>query len=252
MSTIQVMTTAPVATITMSRPPLNVLDIAMMEALNHELLILRERNDLSVLVIQGEGKCFSAGADINDHTSEKIEPMLKAFHAIFRTLAEWDVLTIASVHGHCLGGGAELAVMCDFVITADNARVGCPEIIVGCFPPIAAVLFPELVGPRKAIDLITSGRIISGQEAAEIGLFTRSVPAAELADATREQTNILTAQSPVVLRLTRKAIGVGRAEFLPAMEKAERIYLEKLTQTQDMIEGVDAFMEKRKPVWTGK
>jgi cyclohexa-1,5-dienecarbonyl-CoA hydratase len=242
---------APVATLTLAKAPLNVLDIGMMDEINNALEQIRDRDDISILVLKGDGKCFSAGADINDHTPDRIEQMLGTFHRIFKTIATWDIVTVASVHGHCLGGGAELAVAADFVIAADTARIGCPEIEVGCFPPVAAALFPELVGPREAYTLITTGKILSGTQAANIGLITRAVPEDEIEAQTRAMVETLAGKSPSVLRLTRRAIERGRFDFVKALDENEAIYLDELAKTQDMMEGLTAFTEKRTPQWTG-
>ena len=166
----------PVARICLHNPPLNVIDIAMMEELAAALGEIEARNDLSIILLSGDGKAFSVGVDVADHTPDKVAVMLTKFHAVIRALISTKKVTIASVHGHCLGGGAELAMVCDMVYTADNAAWGFPEIKLGCYPPVAATALAALVGQKHAAELMLTGRTISGQEAANIGLANRALP----------------------------------------------------------------------------
>jgi cyclohexa-1,5-dienecarbonyl-CoA hydratase len=238
--------------ITLDRPPLNILDIAMMESLDAALDRALPKSD--VIIFQGAGeKAFCAGADVADHTPKRVEKMLSAFHGVFRRLAVADCLTIAAVHGYCLGGGMELATFCDFVLATESAQFGQPEIKLGCFPPVAMVTLPRLIGTQAAAHLILMGRQISATEAHRLGLVTRVVPDHELAAAVATLLEELRALSPSVLHLTRKTLGrIHEADFLKQLEEAEQIYLSELMQTHDAQEGIRAFLEKRKPVWKGK
>ena len=156
-------------------PPLNVIDIPMMEELAQSLAEIEARSDVSVIVLSGEGKAFSAGVDVAAHTPDKVEEMLTKFHAVIRALVATKKVTIAAVHGHCLGGGAELAMVCDLVYTTASAQWGFPEIKLGCYPPVACTALAALVGQKRAAELILTGRTISGKEAAEIGLANSCV-----------------------------------------------------------------------------
>ena len=173
----------PVARIALRHPPLNVIDIPMMEELAQTLAEIESRPDVSVVVLSGEGKAFSAGVDVAAHTPDKVEEMLAKFHAVIRALVATRKVTIAAVHGHCLGGGAELAMVCDMVYTTESAQWGFPEIKLGCYPPVACTALAALVGQKRAAELILTGRTISGKEAAEIGLANRAVPDEKLAAA---------------------------------------------------------------------
>ncbi|MGB4783924.1 MAG: enoyl-CoA hydratase/isomerase family protein [Candidatus Acidiferrum sp.] len=237
------------AWVTLNRTPLNILDIRMMEALDAALQRALPESDF--LIFQGAGpKAFSAGAEIADHTPERVGKMLSAFHAIFRRLSEADCVKIAAVHGHCLGGGMELAAFCDFVIATESAQFGQPEIKLGCFPPVAMVTLPHLIGMRAAADLILTGRQIAAAEAQRIGLVTRVVPDSELRAAVGKLLEELRALSPSVLQLTRKTLwNLHCAEFAKQLEEVERVYLSVLMKTHDAQEGIRAFLEKRKPVW---
>jgi cyclohexa-1,5-dienecarbonyl-CoA hydratase len=179
--------------------------------------------------------------------------MLACFHAVFRKLWRSDWITLAAVHGHCLGGAMELATFCDFVVAADTARFGQPEIKLGCFPPVAAIVLPALLGPRRALDLILTGRTLAAAEAHALGLVTRVVSAAELETATNDLIKTLTSYSPLVLPLARRAVlrGAG-VDFEGRLEEMEKFYLEQLMKTEDASEGIRAFIERRQPAWVGR
>lgn len=240
------------AWITLNRPPLNVLDIGMMKSLDTALEHALPKSDF--VIFQGAGaKAFCAGADVVDHTPGRVEKMLRTFHAVFRRLASADCLTIAAVHGYCLGGGMELATCCDFVLAAESAQFGQPEIKLGCFPPVAMVMLPRLIGIQAATHLILTGHQISATEAHRLGLVMRVVPDRELPAAVEALLGELRTLSPSVLYLTRKTLArLHSVDFLKQLEEAERVYLSELMQTQDAQEGVRAFLEKRKPAWKGE
>ena len=242
----------PVARIALHNPPLNVIDIPMMEALAQTLNQIEARADISVIVFSGEGKAFSAGVDVGAHTPDKVEEMLTKFHAVIRGLVATKKVTITAVHGPCLGGGAEIAMVCDIVYTADSAHWGFPEIRLGCYPPVACTALPALVGQKNAAELILTGRSISGKVAAEIGLANRAVREAELPAAVDECIGELSKLSPVALALAKKAsFAWDSMHFDKGLALSEKVYLEELMKTTDAHEGIRAFMEKREPKWTG-
>jgi cyclohexa-1,5-dienecarbonyl-CoA hydratase len=243
----------PVARIFLQHPPLNVIDIPMMEGLAQCLGEIEARPDVSVIVISGEGKAFSAGVDVAAHTPDKVEEMLMKFHAVIRALVATKKVTIAAVHGHCLGGGAELAMVCDIVYTTESAQWGFPEIKLGCYPPVACTALAALVGQKRAAELILTGRTIDGKEAAEIGLANRAVSENGLAAAVDECVGHLRKLSLAALALTKKAsYAWDSMHFDKGLARAERIYFDELMKTSDAHEGILAFMEKREPKWAGK
>ncbi len=250
--TIQLRVEHRTAWVTLDRPPLNILDIAMMEDLDAALDGILPKCDY--LVFQGAGpKAFCAGADVADHTPKRVEKMLSAFHAVFRRLAQADCLKIAAVHGYCLGGGMELATFCDFVLATESAQFGQPEIKLGCYPPVSLVTLPPLIGMRAAAHLILTGHQISATEAHRLGLVTRVVPEYELSGAVDGLLADLRVLSPSVLHLTRRTLWhLHSADFVKQLEEAEHVYLSELMQTKDAQEGIRAFIEKRPPVWKGK
>src|SRR6202158_1365481 len=195
----------PVARIVLHNPPLNVIDLAMMEELAQALGEIEARTDVSVLILSGHGKAFSAGVDVAAHTPDKVGAMLEKFHAVIRALVANKKVTIASVDGHCLGGGAELAMVCDMVFTDNSAHWGFPEIKLGCYPPVACTALAALVGQKRAAELILTGRVITGREAAEIGLANRAVSENGLAGAVDECVGHLGKLSPAALVLAKKA-----------------------------------------------
>jgi cyclohexa-1,5-dienecarbonyl-CoA hydratase len=250
--TIQVRLERRTAWITLDRPPLNILDIPMMESLDAALARALPKSDF--VIFQGAGvKAFCAGADVADHTPKRVKKMLTAFHGVFRRLAATDCLKIAMVHGYCLGGGMELATFCDFVLASESAQFGQPEIKLGCFPPVALVTLPRLIGMQAAAHLILTGHQISAKEAHRLGLVTRLVPDCELHNAVGNLLEELRSLSPSVLHLTRRTLGqLHSADFVKQLEAAERVYLSELMKSHDAQEGIRAFLEKRKPAWKGK
>jgi cyclohexa-1,5-dienecarbonyl-CoA hydratase len=233
--------------------PLNVVDVPMMEELSHALSEIEAQPGVCVIVLSGEGKAFSAGVDVAAHTPDKVEEMLTKFHGVVRALIAAKKVTIASVHGHCLGGGAELAMVCDVVYTADDAQWGFPEIKLGCYPPVACTALASLVGQKHAADLILTGRTISGEEAAAIGLANRALPTSGIGAAVEESVRQLVQLSPAALAIAKKAFYAWDSmHFDKGLARAEKIYFEELIKTEDANEGVRAFMEKRQPKWAGK
>ncbi|MFZ3340463.1 MAG: enoyl-CoA hydratase/isomerase family protein, partial [Terriglobales bacterium] len=169
-----------VGRIRLNHPPLNVLDIPMMQEMSSALEELEARADVSAVVFEGDAKAFSAGVDIKAHVPELVGEMLASFHWVIRAVVASRKVTIAVVRGACFGGGAELALVCDMVYTARDAAWGFPEIKLGCYPPVAAVALPALVGQKRAAELILTGRQISGDEAVAIGMANRSARVEEL------------------------------------------------------------------------
>jgi cyclohexa-1,5-dienecarbonyl-CoA hydratase len=241
---------AAVARITLARPPLNILTIEMMAELNDALRRVSERPGIMVLVLAAEGKAFSAGVAVEDHLGDRVKPMLEAFHQVFRSLHGLDCPTVAAVQGPALGGGAELATFCDLVIASETATLGQPEVKVGVFPPIAALHYPNRVGHSRALRLLLSGEVISAREAERIGLVDRVVPPEGLEDAVAGAVATFTDKSLVVLRLTKRAVREARGrDFESALTALEDLYGNELMRTEDALEGLRAFVEKRAPVW---
>lgn len=250
--TVHVQSGERVAWLTIDRPPLNILDIPTIQQLGAAIAALDQLgDDLQVVVIRGAGdRAFSAGVSVQDHTADKIAPMLESFHRAIRLLRDLPAVTIAAVRGHCLGGGMELALSCDLVIASDESRFGQPEVDLGCYPPVAAALYPSLIGPGRTLDLLLTGRTLDCDDAERLSLVTRRVPAFGLDAAVRELVAQITKKSAPVTRLIKAAVRAGRDRgFSAGLDETERLYLDELAKTEDMQEGIAAFLEKRRPEW---
>ena len=247
--TVQILRDGRAATVTLNRPPLNILDIPTIARLGEVVVELASDPDLQVLFLRGAGdRAFSAGVSIQDHAADKVGPMLESLHGTIRKLRALDAVTVAAVQGHCLGGGMELALSCDLVIATEDARFGQPEIDLGCYPPVAAALYPSLLGAGRTLDLVLTGRILTCEEAERMGIVTRRVD--DLDRGIARFAEEIGGKSAAVTRLAKKAVRAGRDRaFADALAETERVYAEELCRTEDMEEGVAAFLEKRQPVW---
>ena len=239
-----------VATLTLNRPPLNVLNIEMMEEINTCFESLLKEKALKLLVIQAAGKAFSAGVDVGEHLGDLVYKMIDVFHRMFRLMDALRIPSISVVNGSALGGGCELAVYCDMVMATERAKFGQPEIQVGVFPPIAALAFPRMMGRKKALELILSGDVIGAQEALALGMINKIVSEASLAEEVRRFVERFKKLSGIVLKLTKEATLAGlNDDSEKGLQAIEKIYLERLMKTNDAIEGLKAFLDKRRPAW---
>jgi len=239
-----------VATLTLNRTPLNVLNIEMMEEINTYFESLLKEKTLKLLVIQAAGKAFSAGVDVGEHLGDLVYKMIEVFHKMFRLMDVLKVPSISVVNGSALGGGCELAVYCDMVMATEKAKFGQPEIQVGVFPPIAALAFPRMMGRKKALELILSGDVISAQEALALGMINKIVPEASLAEEVNRFVEKFKRLSGIVLKLTKEATLAGlNDDSERGLKVIEKIYLDRLMKTNDAMEGLKAFLDKRKPAW---
>jgi cyclohexa-1,5-dienecarbonyl-CoA hydratase len=243
----------PLARITLSHPPLNVIDFQMMDELLAALQQLEQNPEIIAVILSGNARAFSAGVDVGIHTPDKIETMLQKFHGVIGVLVKFPKITIAEVQGACLGGGAELAMVCDMAYTTPDAKWGFPEITLGCYPPVACAALSALVGQKRAADLVFTGRTFSGEEAAAWGLANEAVAQDQLQGTIQRTLDHLLKLSPAALKVAKKAFYAWDAVHLDkGLARAEKIYIEELMQTEDAKEGIAAWLEKRKPVWKGK
>jgi cyclohexa-1,5-dienecarbonyl-CoA hydratase len=241
-----------VARITFARPPLNVFNIAMMREMGAALNECLAQRDLAAIVFDAtpESRAFSAGVAVEEHVPETVFQMLDSFHSVFRLLAQISRPVIALVDGPALGGGCELVAACDIVIASERARFGQPEIKLGVFPPVAAILLPRIIGEKRARELILLGDMIDAAEALRLGLVNYVVPAAELEPRLRNVLAKLRDLSAAALAMTRRALDLGaQNNFQTVLTEIEDLYLLELMKTEDAHEGVRSFMEKRKPEW---
>jgi len=239
-----------VAKIIINRPPLNILDIETLEEMSQALAELKTDDEVKVVAIAAAGdKAFSAGVAVGDHLGGKLPRMVEVFHRLFISLVDVDKPTIAIVNGVALGGGCEVVAGCDMAIASEKSQLGQPEIKLGVYPPPATVLFPRIMGRRKAFELILSGNSIDAKEAERIGLINKAVPAAELEKAADEFIKQFTANSGLALTQARQALYRNfDLEFRQALE-VTGVDAILVMAGENSVEGLTAFLEKRKPVW---
>ncbi len=237
------------ATIVLNAPKGNVLDAGMMTELTAVIAEEGRRSSTKALIFKGAGEHFSFGASVEEHQKEQAPAMLQTFHGMMRALVEASKPTFALVRGQCLGGGMELACFCNWIFAAEDARFGQPEIQLGVYPPVAALILPHIVGQVAADDLILSGRSVSAREAQTKGLvFSVSEdPEEELEKYLAKQ---ILPKSAVALQYCVKASRYEMYKsFLQNIDFVEKMYVAELMETHDANEGITSFIEKRKPVW---
>ena len=238
--------------ITWDRPPLNVLDVALLRELDRLLSDCAADSTVDVVLLQGAGqRAFSAGVDIKDHTPDKVPEMLEVVHGVIKKLLALPQVTIALVRGVCLGGGCEVASSCDFIVASEESTFATPEILVGCYPPVALARFSGLIGYHRAAEMILTGRRFSAPEAQAVGLINRVFADHELDRGVQTLLDELLGKSGAVLRLTVRGLReLSLHGFNEALKRSEEIYCTDLLKTDDVHEGVKAFLEKRPAKWT--
>jgi cyclohexa-1,5-dienecarbonyl-CoA hydratase len=242
-----------VARVTLTRPKHNVMNIEMMRELNALLETFIADADLKCVVFLGEGPSWCAGVEVADHKPEMVDEMIATFNRIFELTEQIEVPLVAAVHGACLGGGMELAIACDVISATHKAMFGQPEIKLGFFPPYAAMRLPQLVGPAKAIEICTTGKRYRASEAHTLGFVSQVVEEDALPEAVDKMVGEISMCSPLIIRLNKRAVkahlGLGFAESLKGVGD---LFLKVLMKTEDTLEGIASFEEKRRPVWKNR
>jgi methylglutaconyl-CoA hydratase len=256
--TIQLAYHSGVATITLNRPDKR--NAISFELIDDLLRALREveTSDAIVLILTGAGKAFSSGMDLDNlktligRPPEQNLQDSQTMVRMFRTLYEFPKVTIAAVNGAAIAGGTGLALLCDFTLAVPEAKFGYTEVRIGFVPAIVSTFLLRQVGEKQARDLLLTGRIIGTEEAARMGLVNEIVPPENLLARARELAAVLMENSPASLRATKKLLNDhARAELDIQIEAAVRENA-AIRSTADFREGVTSFLEKRKPVWSGK
>ena len=233
----------------------NVLDNKMMSELIETLSSFKDKNDIKLVTFEGAGKHFSFGASVEEHKKENAASMLKVFHNIFYAILDLSIPTLSKISGQCLGGGMELALICNFIFADKSAALGQPEIKLGVFPPPASVILPLKIGTALAENLLITGNSFLAVEGKEIGLINEVF---ENKDEMEEKVNSWIDENivPKSASSLRYSVNASRMVFnhlvrkmLPALEE---MYTTKLMETNDANEGINSFLEKRKPVWGNK
>lgn len=233
----------------LNRPKANLIDAAMIAALDGALAEHAGNAHLAAVLLDAEGPHFSFGASVEEHLPAQCAGMLAGIHGLVKRMVASDVTILVAVRGQCLGGGLEVAAAGHLMFVAPDAGLGQPEMKLGVFAPAASCLLPEAIGPVRALDLLLSGRSIGGAEAAAIGL-ARSAAADPEAAALAYFHEHLAPKSASSLRLAVKA---ARHDYVTRVttkiDAVERLYLDELMQTRDAVEGLEAFIAKRPAKW---
>jgi enoyl-CoA hydratase len=243
-------TRGKVGIVTLNRPQaLNALNSKLVAEVNMALSIFEMEPDIGCTIITGGEKAFAAGADIKEMADRTyIDAYLGKFLSGWTGLSEARKPVIAAVSGFCLGGGCELAMMCDFIIAADTARFGQPEITLAIMPGAGGTQrLTRFIGKSKAMDMILTGRMMDAAEAERCGLVSRVVPADQLLDEALKAADKIASYSQPIVMMTKET--VNRA-FETTMEEGirfERRLFLSMFATEDQKEGMKAFIEKRKP-----
>lgn len=240
-----------ISKIIINRPPYNVLDIKTIAEMNRAFDDAYADDTIKAIVVAASGnKAFSAGVDVKDHSPDKMDEMLETFDTLCYKLLSSEKPTVAVVNGVALGGGCEVAIACDMVIASEKSQFGQPEIKVGVYPSVAVALLPRMIGWKPSLELLLTGDSITAAEAKRIGLANAVVPEDELEGAVEKFLARLTDKSLAVLKATKRAyIRALDLGVKDAMVSVERDYKDDLMKTEDAVEGINAFMERRKPVW---
>jgi len=242
--------TDAVAYITLNDPPYNILTGGMMDAVSDALDKAAAEPGLKAVAFRARGKAFSAGADVGEHSPEMAPVMIRSLGRMIRAIHNLEVPVVMAADGAALGAGFELLLMADVLLATDRTKLGLPEVRLGFFAPVGAAKLPALVGPARAAEIACTGRTYTAAEMQTYGVVTRVLPADELEAAMESVLGEFRLASPVVLRMNvRMFREVGLAPFLPALERAEQVFLDELMSLEDVREGVASFTEKRKPVW---
>ena len=242
-----------IAYLTLNHAPHNVLTIAMMQAMAECIEGLNGRADVKAIVLRSSQAAFSAGISLEDSRADRVFQTLDAFTRVYRALMDISKPMIVVVNGPAIGAGSELVAFGDLVIATNKAKFLQPEVKLGVFPPFAAVMLPQLIGPKKTFELILTGEALSAEEAYRFGFVNRVVPEEQLEATMDALISKISEFSGAVLEISKKAI--NQSMNLPvaeAMRKSHDIYLNELMSLQDVQEGLRAVIEKRKPVWKNK
>ena len=242
-----------VARIILDSAPLNILDLDQCEELLEAIFSIRDDDVARIVVIQGEGQEFCSGTDIAEHTPEKMPKLLPRFHACLDALLSLDAITVAAVTGHCLGGGLELALACDRILMEENAKIGLPEIKLGCFPPAGWIQMLARSSVGSAVRLVCAGEITEAKKFPHQGVIDVLVPEGQIEQAIQAEIAPYQKMSPAILAFTaRQFHRRAREQWARYLSELEKDYLDGILSHPDSREGVEAFLEKRNPRWADR
>jgi cyclohexa-1,5-dienecarbonyl-CoA hydratase len=227
-------------------PPVNVLDAAVLGALVERLGELADDDSVAAVVLEGEGRCFSAGASVAEHKEDQAEGMVTGLIDACLALPAFPAPVIAAVHGPCLGGAMELISFCDFVVADPEAVFGQPEIKLAFFPPVAVHQLPRLSGYQNAAYAILSGENLPAERALSMGLAQKILPR----DQWGEVDDLFNGLSAPVLRITKQALAKSLTEgAAEGLDHFKSLFMSELYGLDDVAEGITSFEERRPPEW---
>ncbi len=242
-----------IAHITLNTPPYNVLTVPLMREIAEAIESLNGRGDIKAILLDSSQRTFSAGIGVEDSKADRVFSTLEAFNRVFEAIREISKPLIVVVNGPAIGAGSELAAFGDLVIATPKAKFAQPEVKLGVFPPFAAVMLPQLIGPKKTYELILTGEALSAEEALALGFVNRVVPEDKLKETVDEVISKIGEFSAPVLEMTKRVISGSLGLPLDkAMRQSHSIYLNQLMDLEDVQEGLRAVLEKRKPVWKNR
>ncbi len=245
-----------VARLTLNRPRQNIMNIEMLREMSHAIESLNSRDDVRLMLLDVSPECdgyFSLGVGAEGYTNQLVFQMMDAFHNVFRSMNEISKPVLAIVDGIASGAGSELAAFCDLVVATERAQFRQPEIKLGVFPPMGAVVYPRVIGPKRAMEILLTGDPINPQQALAMGLVNRVVPREHLQPTVDALVKKISEQSGPVLQLLKRVIFEGTwRPFDEALKRSQDIYLNQLFELEDSQEGLRALLEKRKPVWKNR
>jgi len=242
--------------IKIANPPLNILTPETLKDLQDTITAIEGDKEAITVIVEGEGKAFSAGADVKllaKTSPEEAWEYIKLGQTILSKIILGGKIYIAKVHGYALGGGLELALACDITIAEKQAKLALPEITLGIHPGWTGTqTLPKIVGWKRALELILTGKTLSGEEAEKIGLINMAVEAEKLEETVMGIAKTIIGNAPKALANAKRLIREAAWRSLEEGLEMERESFKKLMETRDAREGLKAFIEKRKPIYTGE
>jgi len=241
-----------VARLTLDRPEHNLLNERMLNEIAAAINSLSD-NKVKLIVIDSAASAFCGGIEIGEYTSRRVFQLVDAFQNAFLAMLNTAKPVLVVVNGPAFGGGAELAVLGDLVIATPKARFAQPEIRLGVFPPLSAVILPHILGTKLALELVLTGEAISAERARDIGLVNWLVPENQLEKTVDQLIAKVCAQSGPVLSMAKKAIlGSVGMPLREGVKSSMKVFLNELAELEDSQEGLRALVEKRAPKWKNR
>lgn len=243
----------PVARLTLDRPEHNLLNERMLSEIAAGINSIGERREIKLIVIDSAAKSFCGGIELGEYTQRRVFQLLDAFHNAFAAMMDTSKPVLVVINGPAFGGGSELAALADLVVATPKARFAQPEIKLGVFPPLSAVILPYILGPKVALELVLTGEAMTAERAHDLGLVNRLVPETQLQKTVDELISKVTAQSGPVLTMAKKAIlGSVGVPLREGVRNSMKIFLNELSDLEDSQEGLRALVEKRAPKWKNR